>query len=385
MPRTQASKPSESSPTAKLQNAPRRPSLRAPIIVAICAAAAFAVHRATEKKESPLNKPPVSETAKNDLFTQSERKSVDRSKLPEELNSALLGLAEVKLISEVFDPKKPNLYLIPQEHFDEGVTPEIAAEIFSLQEDIVRIHHALFSLGLKRQLLEGVEIKTELQHNTARKELGEDVLRSFPTYKETGKVHRAYIAVEGIYGDKIRSVGAESEFERATKIYVDFKEKDENLFPKVKAKILQSMGEELGANNPAELSEALKKVSAKEHTRLAALYVLDNPQYNEFLNAAARRYYDRLQGRNVRFAQAIDEETGNDDTSFILGAGHIDDLTPRLDKRHNIFLLIPKGLDASHMHPFFTNFTEADYRKNILASDLYMFGLGDKPTFSLFE
>ena len=50
----------------------------------------------------------------------------------------------------------------------------------------------------------------------------------------------------------------------------------------------------------------------------------------------------------------------------------------------NVFVILPKSENPKRAEPFFAHFTEEDYRRSLLAQDLYDMGLAQKPANFLF-
>lgn len=324
------------------------------------------------------------------------RVGIDRKSLPKELESALKDLAELQPVAE-FDPDRPNLYIIPQMHFVGQVSRDQAKAIFELQGRILRIQHVLYSLGMRKQFLEGVPVGVELKHNVVNPNLGEDPVRAMPNYLSTGKVRRAYVAVEGIYGDGIVSLGLEGNFAETLKLDQEYNRADAAVFPKAREQILEAVGKGLDIDMPSdqqtgaisydrlkiEIQKRVSKLSAEVIQSLVEKYVFSNPYYLDFLQAATKRFYNRIQGRDEQYVKGISAYTDGQDASFAVGAEHCTHLVSLLGAKYNVFVIFPKGLDKAEINPFFSQFTEEDYRKSIIEHDLEIFGLGPKPKHSL--
>ena len=85
------------------------------------------------------------------------------SKLPELLE----GFGKVIISPENFDPKKPNLYLVANQHFPPNASTnrKVRESILLTQRQGLQIAHTLVSLGADTQFLEGVGAGLELRHD----------------------------------------------------------------------------------------------------------------------------------------------------------------------------------------------------------------------------
>ncbi len=320
--------------------------------------------------------------------------NLDRKELPHKLEALLGSLAQVRLVSDHYDPSRPNLYMIPQMHFDRESPDSEGAKIYPLQSKIVSIGHILYSLGLKRQFCEGIPRGNDIQHDKVDTTFSEDSARSMPEYKKTGKVRRAYIAIEGIYGSEISTVGAEGDYQKQIDVDVDFGKKEKNEFAQARLEILEGVAQELGIAVPGDKNtdptyytrlshEIAKKVmhfSRETQAHLLDTYVLSNEKYRAFLESAVNRFYNRIQERDAEYIKTIEQDPSKVDTSFILGVGHFAHLEPLLKAvGYNVFFVIPQGIDQAQMSPYYSHYTKDDYFKNIVQNDLFNFGMGPKP------
>ncbi len=328
------------------------------------------------------------------LFEPSKPRAIEREKIPEDLNELIKQFGEVVEKPENYDPSKANFYIIANKHFIPG---RLDPDIYKIQEDNVNIFHVLHSLGVKMQFLEGVPAGLDLQHNRPYPQLEEPPLSAMPDYRKSKKIHRAYVAIEGIYGDDVRSVGIE-DLQNFIMIRNNFHVADQEDFPKAVFSILSDLAREFKVEYDSDrlqdenynkeftsrMMDLTSKLTPEKRFELVKKYVLANPNYLNFLDAAAKWYYVRIQGRNRKYSEAIEKYGGQADAAFIVGAEHAKNLASLLRDR-NVFIVKSKNVPKEPLSPFFTNFTEENYRTTILGHDLYILGLGEKPKNSLFE
>jgi hypothetical protein len=320
------------------------------------------------------------------LFSPTEEpEKLDRTKIPEELETGIQAFGEVvdSPSKDEYDPKKPNLYLIGVGHV---VDQEDKTEYQKIQKNAVQVFHQIYKLGVKQQFIEGIVEGEELCHDKPDPILEEHPIDAMPKYKKTGKIKRAYIAVEGIYGDKVDSIGADDptflqlneEHERAARI----------LRPKAMSEIFHVLAKELGVNVDQskmadltytrdvleKLRDKVSKLSAEEKKRLIDKHVLKNETYKEYLEIAKRFWYGRIQGRNLAFAKAIKAE-GGEDSAMVVGSHHLGHLKKQFPD-FNVFVIAPKGLEKKDLEYEKSSFEkEEEYEEDIMSYDLALFGL----------
>lgn len=329
------------------------------------------------------------------LFNKNEKTiEIERALIPEQLPVLIREIGNVE-VPENYDPEKANIYLIATSHVQSSnnFPPNM------VQEECVRFFHILHALGVRKQFLEGVDSSVELTHDTVNPKLGENPITALPEYKKTGKINRAYIAVEGIYGDDVESVGVENEMEYMHikrkylhAINVEFhtiiRQIVSNLADRLKITVdhkrlidrryIQSIIEEIDRKTGA--------LSAEEVSELVNEVVLANDAYSQFADTVSERFYYRIQGRNETYAKRInaDNENQQQDAAFIVGAQHVKGLK-RLIKDANVFILLPGHLEPDAESPFFLDYSKKDYRDKVIAHDLSTFGLAEKPEEDLFN
>ncbi|GEM_PF-3022387 len=369
-----------------------------PILAALAVAILAACHDTSEKTEAALRTPPSppSLSPRNPLFTPSkQRLDIARADIPKKLAGLLQGFGKVIEAPQSYDPKKPNLYLVGNQHFIGGTGGE---EIYGYQDQNVRIFHALHALGVGRQFLEGVDTNIDLRHDRAYPQLGEYPMGALPGYQRTGKIRRAYVAIEGIYGDEVTSQGAENPYHTIAAKSA-YERADMEDFPKALGEIVMALAPHVDITidhnqlpNPQyrelllqSLKEKIAQKTPAERQRLIDEIVLPNPNYQRWLKAVTDFYYYRIQGRNEVFTQVINTSiTDGTDSVFIVGANHIPHLKT-LTTGSNVFVILAADLPENGLHPFCELYTPADYRAHFLQFDLSLFGLAQKPTQSLFE
>ncbi|MDP3976291.1 MAG: hypothetical protein Q8P95_05245 [bacterium] len=100
---------------------------------------------------------------------------IDRDQIPTQLPALLAAYGEVT-VPENYDPKKPNLYIIAQQHFSKNSTrnedPEKDKQTIEVQADILKIAHLLHAMGSGTQFIEGIENGRQLTHTEPLKGSG---------------------------------------------------------------------------------------------------------------------------------------------------------------------------------------------------------------------
>lgn len=326
-----------------------------------------------------------------DLFAPAkESLDVRREDIPRDLPSLLSGASVVESVPTSYDPKKPNLYLIGVGHVGKKGSKD--EETYAVQEEALRTFHVLYGLGVRRQVLEGVLPEIELKHNVRNPILQENPIDALPVYKRTGKTYRAYIAIEGIYGDKVSSQGAD-EIRPMLRMTQEAKAAEQD-FPFAMLQIMTGLCDHLRIpynraflQNPPSIDEGMRYLyTLRDSVRMAVgtltttqieelvnNYVLANPEYKRILDTLSNRFYERVQGRDKKLAAVINGQA--QDTAFVVGAGHIEDLKSQI-RGYNIFVIRPKSASKASFKPSFSHYTLSDYRRVVLEGDLYEeFGL----------
>ncbi|MEK7145673.1 MAG: hypothetical protein AAB802_00640 [Patescibacteria group bacterium] len=314
------------------------------------------------------------------------------SKLPELLE----GFGKVIISPENFDPKKPNLYLVANQHFPPNASTnrKVRESILLTQRQGLQIAHTLVSLGADTQFLEGVGAGLELRHDVNYSDqLGEWPQAALPTYRKTGEINRSYIAAEGIYEDELTSLGVE-DHEKIGQAAKEFSELDQRLFPQARQEIILNLASALGiTGNSSDLNGLRAQIQVKaaqlqpdEINNLVATYVLTNAKYRAFLDVAVKFYFEKYRGRNERFAAHIHERMQEkpSDGFFIVGAQHAEELSGLL-KGMNVFVVSPNTIPQEKIDFFAANYNDEDYKRTILDWNLYIFGLKPKPNPTFFS
>jgi len=336
-----------------------------------------------------------------DLFQRLPKNdTVQKKDIPAELPKLIEAHGRIIEAPVQYDSSKENFYIIAASHVDRN--PGEKDNPYYVQGNIVSIFHILYSLGTRTQFLEGVEKTTELKHNGIHDELAEKPLTALPKYKKTGKINRAYIAIEGLYGNDVDSFGAE-DVKRSMAIERSYREADRE-FGLTWIEITESLAKELSISYDsallrkdknyfdgivAEIRKKTAQMKEQDLQKLVSRQVLSNQRYADFLSKAAAWHYERIQGRNITYANAIfaKQTSAGDkkDAAMIVGSEHVPHLAKILGERYNAFIILPKGLDERTARKFFSLFDSEDrYRQTVLKHDLHTFGIGAKPDDSLF-
>lgn len=330
------------------------------------------------------------------IFEKKEKLDVSREDIALKLPELLEGFGKVIIAPENFDPKKPNLYLIANQHFppNSPVNGRVRNSILLTQKQGLQIAHTLISLGADTQFLEGVSADSELRHDTNYSgQLGEWPQAALPTYRKTGEINRSYIAAEGIYGDELTSLGVE-DHEKIGRASMEYSELESSLFPQARQEIILNLARALGiTENSSDLDGLRAQIQLQaaqlhpdEINNLIATHVLTNAKYKAFLDAAVKFQFEKYRGRNERFAAHIHERMQEkpSDCFFIVGAQHVKELSGLL-KDVNTFVVSPNKISQDNIDFFAANYTEQDYKRTILDWDLYVFGLKPEPKQSFFS
>lgn len=355
-------------------------------------------NRMSGEHEAP-SAPSHSVKLSSELFTpRPVEPNISRTDIPRILSERLKDLVSVFEAPEYYDPEKPNLYLIGDTHVRGEGHERIKG--YETQELIMRIFHELAALGCQTLFLEGVTQGFLLEHDKQYDNLGEYPSRDFSPYVTSGRINRAYVAVEGIYKDQVKCIGAEEDILQALHMKNAFEAADSQDFPVAMRDIFLALSQELGVSFDSSRIEdpryvqsfsdavrsKLEGISGFRREDLVKRVVLGNPQYVRYLDAATTWFVHRLPGRNASYAQFIQGSlrTFQDDAAFFVGAEHLTHLRS-LISGVNVFLVVPRTIPKEILSKFFYFFGETDYRANLLANDLYLFGLGQKPEHSLFD
>jgi hypothetical protein len=373
--------------------------------IAIAAASTYKSSTGSSSNESSAVSaaPALPEPAgpKPDLFRRLPKNdTVQKKDIAAKLPKLIEAYGRIIAAPAQYDPSKENFYIIGAGHVDGN--PGEKDNSYVVQENIVRIFHVLYALGTQRQFIEGVEKTTELKHDGTHSELAEKPLTALPKYKKTGKINRAYIAIEGIYGDDVESFGAE-DVKRSMAINRSYQEADRE-FGLTWIEITESLAKELSISYDsallrkgkkyfdgivAEIRKKTAQMKEKDLQKLVSGQVLSNHRYADFLSKAAEWYYERIQGRNTTYASVIFQKPtkagDKKDAVMIVGTEHALHLAKILGVQFNTFIILTKDVDERHARKFFSLFDSEDkYRQAVLKHDLYTFGVGPKPDDSLF-
>jgi hypothetical protein len=343
---------------------------------------------------SPPPDPSKEDIVRSLLHRTSLEVNVERSDIPAQLPRLLEDFGRVFSAPANYDPNKQNIFLIPQKHFRAMLVNEVPTDqgIFDIQANIVRICHVLYALGVRRQFLEGIGQTVDLTHDGTFPELGERPLTALPLYRQNGRIRRAYIAIEAIYGSDLESLGTENTdqmlaYRRAGRYA------DNVLFPEARTQIVmgiaQHLGIDVGRPRRVERAELDAFVSLiRENTlnmtpdQIEAInqrFVMSNPNYRAFLNSFVEVETFKYQVRDTQFANAIKNPTHSpqQDTWMIVGSTHIKGIRAAIQDR-NVFVLAPSG-DDEQMNSMITNGsgteTPEDHKRALIRYDAYLFGL----------
>jgi hypothetical protein len=331
------------------------------------------------------------------LFAPSDRDlKISRADIPVVLQDLIGGFGKVVHLPINYDPAKHNLYIIGAGHV-ESATGDYSEDGYRIQREILKIFHALFSIGVERQFLEGITNGEVLEHDVDNSKYGETPVRSMPRYRESGRIKRAYVAAEGVYGDAVESVGVDADVLKIADIIREYRRFDTEEFPTIVAQILGGIGKDLGISfdydslyvNPRALAQLngiirnkLSSMGKEGLEALAKKHVLRNSGYQRWLDVASEHMYMRLEGRNDIFVKGIRAagRDGKKDSVFIVGENHVRGVLGQLEEEggYNLFVIIPnsggKGFNSGERYR-----TRQEYRDGIIEADLHNFGLGPEP------
>lgn len=351
------------------------------------------------RDDVPVSRDTVSkDTTDSTLFMPAEKKpDIPRADIPKNLQNLIGEFGKVVYSSKEYDPTKPNLYLLGAAHV-ETASGQYNRGAYETQDEILRIFHLLYSIGVKRQFLEGIPTGEIVQHDVDSTRYGETPMRSMPQYRGSGKIKRAYIAAEGIYGDAIESVGVDidlHEFTRITNEYIKF---DEEEFPKILKQVIEGVCKDFGINfnydflenDPNALmrleqlaKERINLLNDEEIKKLAEKHVLNNPLYQRWLQIAVEYFYMRIERRDDAFVRGIREAGRSEkrDAVFIVGAQHSPGILEQLERDgdYNLFFIVPHSIFDPKIISYLGSYrrmTREEYRQDIIATDLFGFGLG---------
>jgi len=337
----------------------------------------------------------------NDLFTpRSVDATIKRTDIPALLPEKIKDFGVVHEAPAEYDPGKPNFYIVATQHGHPKRAPTESekSQVEKIQEDNVKIFHVLRTFGVQRQFLEGNQAKVTIDHDKKYPDANESPLTSLPKYKETGKIKRAWVAVEGIYEGQVESIGVE-DMKKSLQIDRNFMEVDRTVFVPALAEMVAAITAKLnipfnsdmvnqeGAMKPifAAIRAKSAKLSQKEIQELINI-AEQNPKYQKYLDAAVERYYDRIPGRNQLFAKEINDTLGDKkDAAFIVGALHSKGLQALL-KDWNVFIVSSPEIKKDSIDNPEIHYTRNDYRKTLEEGDLYMIGIQqEKPKYEFFK
>ncbi len=319
--------------------------------------------------------------------------TVDRRNIPVILPQLIAKFGRVVEVPQNYDPSLPNLYLVATKH----VEPKNPASTrYQDQVEAVEIFHMLRKLGVGQQFLEGVHEGMELEHDRDYNGLIQEwPKKAMPNYTSTGEINRAYIAIEGIYGDRVQSWGTE-DMKLAVQMSKIIKTADQNLFLPARAGILFELARAVGISiqeadkktlshpgNQDYLAKLIREKTAQmkpqEVEALIRDHVDSSKDYETFLQLISEYYYWMIQGRNAGYEKIIREKLieGAPDAAFVVGSKHTRHLSKQL-RGMNIFILASSNIPNSMIDIYYESFTREDYRKEIKDYDLYTFGLSQK-------
>lgn len=319
--------------------------------------------------------------------------TLDRKNIPVVLSQLIGKFGRIVDVPQNYNPNLPNLYLLATKHVDPK-KPE--ATRYQGQVEAVEIFHILRKLGVGQQFLEGVHEGMELEHDRDYNGLiGEWPKKAMPNYTSTGEINRAYIAIEGIYGDQVQSWGTE-DMELAVQMSNSMRTADQNLFLPARANILFELARAVGISiqeadrrtlshpgNQDHLAKLIREKTAQmkpeEVEALIRDHVDSNKDYEAFLEVVSDFHYWKIQGRNAGYEKVIREKMveGAPDAVFVVGAKHVRHLS-KLLRGMNVFILTSNDVPDGMVNIPYESFTREDYRKGIKDYDLHAFGLSEK-------
>lgn len=319
--------------------------------------------------------------------------TLDRRNIPVILSQLIGKFGRIVDVPQDYDPNLPNLYLVATKHVD---PKKPAPTRYQGQVNAVEIFHVLRKLGVGQQFLEGVHEGMELEHDRDYNGLiGEWPKKAMPSYASTGELNRAYIAIEGIYGDQVQSWGTE-DMELADQIMKSMGTADQNLFLPARADILFELAQAVGIliqeadksklSHPENqdylaklIREKTTQMKPEEVEALIRDHVDSNKDYEIFLKIVSDFHYWKIQGRNAGYEKVIREKMveGAPDAAFVVGAKHVRHLSKQL-RGMNIFILASNDVPDSMINISYQSFTHEDYRKGLKDYDLHAFGLSEK-------
>lgn len=318
--------------------------------------------------------------------------TVDRKNIPVVLSQLIGKFGRIVDIPQNYDPTLPNLYLLATKHVD---PKKPAATRYQGQVEAVEIFHILRKLGVGQQFLEGIHEGMELEHDRDYNGLiGEWPKKAMSNYTSTGEINRAYIAIEGIYGDQVQSWGTE-DMELAVQMSKGMETADRNLFLPARADILFELAQAVGISiqeadkgtlsHPGNqdylaklIREKTTQMKPEEVEALIRDHVDNNKDYEAFLKVVSDFHYWKIQGRNAGYEKLIREKMieGAPDAAFVVGAKHVRHLSKQL-RGMNVFILASNDVPDSMVNISYESFTREDYRKGVKDYDLHAFGLSE--------
>lgn len=345
------------------------------------------------RSDSTKSQQPITEKSPtNGLFSPASiDKTISKEQIPAILAKKLGNLGEVIRAPEAFDSSKPNLYLIANQHLAEDMTPELEAVVYETQENVLKIFHVLYSLGTEIQFIEGQPVGYQLEHDKPDPRVGDHPYEALDKYKKTGKIGYVSSAIEGIYGNKVYSVGIDDpeKFIETTKKY---NEAIRVHLAAAQSEIYPAISKELGINElpktTKEIDTHIKKMRAasmklteRQKKEMVDKYLLGNAHYWALLEATTEFSYYRIPGRNMLFSETMNElASSQKDATFIVGQSHLPGLIDKV-KGWNVFVIQPRSIkdtSLANTQAYARLQTKEDYRAHILEHDQFVFGLSDK-------
>ncbi|PIQ77133.1 hypothetical protein COV82_06060 [Candidatus Peregrinibacteria bacterium CG11_big_fil_rev_8_21_14_0_20_46_8] len=331
-------------------------------------------------------------THQQNIFDPAVPLSINRAEIPSRLAELVEPYGEVVDFGFDYDPSRPNLYLVAMSH----VAKE-NPEGWIVQQEALNIFHQLYRLGVRTQYMEGIDKSIEMRHDRKYSAVQEYPLNAMAQYRSTGAIHRANVAIEGVYEDEVRSVGVE-DVSRHIEIKKRFNAAPFNralfeILPQLLARLEILYDAQLFRSSQEYAKTTLvnkvrKRVAQNPNFDVQAFIdevVMNNPSYQKFLDAATEERYYLIQGRNAEYAGIINgEATAKKDKAFLVGSNHIRHLAGLIEGQ-NIIVVRPHHVDANEVRTFHDTFDKKAYRENIHRYNMYLFGLGPKPSQSVYK
>ncbi len=165
--------------------------------------------------EPPTAKSSALRTEMHALFDPHKRANVGSIDL--RLPAMLGDFGRIKLKPKQFDDKKTNIYLVLNSNSIDSKT----------QQETVKIGHVLFELGVKQQFVNHKEHLEPIFHNQYVQSLDKHPLVELRKYRGTGTIDSPVMALEGIYREKLATIGVKLDDSAALSQFTQGLEKSE--------------------------------------------------------------------------------------------------------------------------------------------------------------